>query len=494
MADHGNVILRFNDVTFGYSDNKNQLKEVSFSVRENAKITLMGQNGAGKSTMFKLIAGATEHPPEYSLKPDEGTIHLRDNASVATQQQVMPDEFKSGTVREFFASAFTEVPHNLDGQIKKVLETVNYDVPLDRIINDLSGGQQARLLLAHALIQDPDVLLLDEPTNNLDANGIGQLITFLIMYTKTVIVISHDADFLNSFTEGVLYLDRNTKLVEQYVGNYSDVVEDIKARIEKEQRKNAQFLKEIQDKKDKINFFSHKGGKMRKLASKMREEVAEAEAGMVDIRQEDKAIFSFDIPSEHLPEVIVSINKVSVMKDYNPEYHDVNVEMRKGKHLLIKGPNGIGKSTLLKKLSEGSHEGIEINKKANVGYYQQDFSGLNFDITGYKALEEMMGVPDKEEIYRVASKFHLKGDVLATKVGAMSEGQKGLLCYARFVLQQPSLLILDEPTNHINFRHLPIIAKALNDFEGALIVVSHHDEFVESLRIDEELDLGRFLK
>jgi len=494
MSEHGNVILRFNDVTFGHSDNTTQLKDVSFSVRENSKITLMGQNGAGKSTLFNLIAGATEHPPQYGLAPDKGSIHLRDNATVATQLQVMPEELKNKSVREFFESSFVEVPHNVDALISKVLQTVNYEVPLDRSVNDLSGGQQARLLLAYALIQDPDVLLLDEPTNNLDADGIGQLITFLIMYTKTVIVISHDADFLNSFTEGVLYLDRNTKLVEQYVGNYSDVVEEIKIRIEKEQRKNAQFLKEIQDKKDKINFFSHKGGKMRKLASKMRDEVAEAEAGMVNVRQEDKAIFPFEIPSEHLPEVIVSINKVSVMKDYKPEYHDVHVEMRKGKHLLIKGPNGIGKSTLLKKLAEGQHEGIEINKKANVGYYQQDFSGLDFGITGYKALEQMMGVPDKEEIYRTASKFHLAGDVLATTVGAMSEGQKGLLSYARFVLQRPSLLILDEPTNHINFRHLPIIAEALNSFEGAMIIVSHHDEFVENLKIDEELDLGRFLK
>mgnify|MGYP001605147034 CR=1 FL=1 len=494
MSEHGNVILRFNDVTFGYTDKNNQLKETSFSVRENAKVTLMGQNGAGKSTMFKLIAGATDEPPEYGIKPTEGTIHLRDNASVATQLQVMPEEYKDSTVQQFFAGAFKEVPRNLDGQIKKVLETVNYDVPLDRAINKLSGGQQARLLLAFALIQNPDILLLDEPTNNLDGDGIGQLICFLMMYPKTVIVISHDADFLNSFTEGVLYLDRNTKLVEQYVGNYSDVVSEIKKRIEKEQRKNAQFLKEIQDKKDKINFFSNKGGKMRKLASKMRDEVAEAEAGMVGVRQVDKAIFPFEIPSEHLPEVIVTIDKVSVMKDYTPEYHDVNFEMRKGKHLLIKGPNGIGKSTLLKKLSEGMHEGMVINKKAKVGYYQQDFSGLDFSKTGYQALEEMMGVPDKEEIYRTASKFHLGGDVLATTVGAMSEGQKGLLCYARFVLQKPTLLILDEPTNHINFRHLPIISEALNSYDGAMIVVSHHDEFVEDLRIDEELDLGRFIK
>ena len=114
-------------------------------------------------------------------------------------------------------------------------------------------------------------------------------------------------------------------------------------------------------------------------------------------------------------------------------------------------------------------------------------------MTGYQALESVMGVPVKEDIFKVAGRFHLTGNILATNVGAMSEGQKGLLCYAQFVLQEPALLIMDEPTNHINFRHLPIIAKALNEFEGTLILVSHHEEFVRDLEVNQELDLARFL-
>jgi ATP-binding cassette subfamily F protein 3 len=122
-----------------------------------------------------------------------------------------------------------------------------------RKIKELSGGQQARLLLAYALIQKPDILLLDEPTNNLDAEGIAHLTAFLMLYEKTVLVISHDADFLNAFTDGVLNLDVRTKKVEQYVGNYFDVVAQIAAQIEREERKNAQLLKNIQDRKDKAN-------------------------------------------------------------------------------------------------------------------------------------------------------------------------------------------------------------------------------------------------
>jgi ATPase subunit of ABC transporter with duplicated ATPase domains len=488
------VILRFDNVNFGYSENHLQLKESSFSVREKAKITLMGQNGAGKSTLFKLILGAAGDSSEIALQPDEGKVHLTDSASVAISLQVMPEEMQSKTVRDFFAAAFEEIPYNLDKQITDTLKAINYEMPIDRSIKDLSGGQQARLLLAYALIQKPDVLLLDEPTNNLDPDGIGQLIYFLMMYEKTVIVISHDADFLNSFTEGVLYLDKNTQKVEQYKGNYSDVVEEIKARIEREQRKNAQALKNIQDRKDKMNFFSHKGGKMRKLASKMREEVAEEEANMVDVRQEDRPIHGFTIPAQHLPEVIVEIKKINVMKNYEPISADVDISLRKGKKLIIKGPNGIGKSTLLRRLASGEYEGATINPNAKVGYYRQDFSGLDFSKTGYQALASVMGVPIKEDIFRTASRFHLSGSILATPVGAMSEGQKGLLCYAQFVLQEPALLIMDEPTNHINFRHLPVIAEALNAFEGTVMLVSHHEEFVDQLKIDEELDLARFLK
>ncbi|MBP9761311.1 MAG: ABC-F family ATP-binding cassette domain-containing protein [Candidatus Magasanikbacteria bacterium] len=493
MGDAGNVIIRFDKVSFGYTDQKMLLNEASFSVREKSKITVMGQNGAGKSTLFKLILGSTTNPPSYALTPNEGMVHIRDRSSVAIATQVMPEEHKTKTVREFFETAFLEVPYNLDKLIAEALDVVNYHIPSDRKISDLSGGQQARLLLAYALIQKPDILLLDEPTNNLDAEGIGHLIYFLMMYEKTVLVISHDAEFLNSFTDGVLYLDAYTGIVEQYVGNYSDVVQEIAERVEKEQRKNAQLLKSIQDQKDKVNFFSHKGGKMRKLASKMRENIEEAEENMVDVRKEDRAIDSFVIPAQHLGEEIVTITELSAMKDYTPLVIPFAKNVRKGNKVLLKGPNGIGKSTFLQRLFDGTAPGASINPKAKVGYYRQDFSGLDMSKTGFQALEEMMSVPDKETVYRTAAQFNLPGNVIHTQVGAMSEGQKGLLSYARFVLQEPSLLLLDEPTNHINFRHLPVIAEALNNYEGAIIIICHHEEFVNSLTITDTIDFTRFL-
>src|SRR3989344_2283859 len=271
MAGEG--ILRFEGVTFEYSEKKPLLDEANFSVRTGSKITLMGQNGAGKSTIFSLIKG--------DLKPKSGHVFVTNNASIATAAQVVNREDLDLTVEKYFAKAFSPVPGNLKSRISKVMEAVNLILPMDRKVGDLSGGQQARLLLAFALVQNPDILLLDEPTNNLDPAGIDHLVQFLINYDKTCIVISHDANFLNCFTDGVIYLDMFTKKLEMYVGDYYSVVEEIAARIEREIKKNAQLEKQILDNKAKVNFFAHKGGKMRKLASKLKEEVQELEENKV---------------------------------------------------------------------------------------------------------------------------------------------------------------------------------------------------------------------
>jgi len=488
---HGNVIIRFDNVSYSYTDDKPILDDASFSIRENAKITIMGQNGAGKSTIFKLILGESLVNSEEIIKPTSGKIHIRDNTSIGIALQVMPKEFLTLSVQAYFATAFDNVPYNLEKLIQDVLDIVDLSTALDKKINELSGGQQARLLLAHALIQKPDILLLDEPTNNLDDDGIGHLTAFLMMYEKTVIVISHDATFLNSFTDGVLNLDFHTKKVEQYVGNYTDVVEQITMQIEREKRKNAQLRKNIQDRKDKVNFFSHKGGKMRKLASKLREEVAEDEENIVDVKRDDKTIRPFIIPAQPWSEAVVQITSVGTILNHERITKHVNVKLWKGNRLQIIGPNGIGKSTLLKELALQSNENALITPGVKVGYYRQDFSGLDFDATVYDSLASMMDVPDNQEIYATGAQFLLTADIIKNKVGSLSEGQKGLLCYALFVLQKPGLLILDEPTNHINFRHIPVIAEAINAYEGTIILVSHMSEFVEQIHVTEELNLGK---
>ena len=487
------TIISFENVSFEYGHNKPILDEVNFNVRRGSKITIMGQNGAGKSTIFQLITKA--------LVPENGSLNIINGLSIALSRQVIARADLDLTVREFFEKSFADKIYDLDPKIDEVLEVVNlkhHEKLHDRIIRTFSGGQQARLLLASALIQDPDLLLLDEPTNNLDKAGIEHLTKFLINYPKTVIVISHDADFLNAFTDGVLYLDIYTRKVEQYTGNYFNVLKDITARVERENSKNARLAKAAIEKKEKANFFAMKGGRLRLLAKRMREDAAEMEEEQVDVRKEDKTIRAFSIPAQQdILGDIINITSYTTMdnKTGKIKKHKAEVKLRKNQHLLLRGPNGIGKSTLLEKLAKGESEGATILPGIRVGYYRQDFSTLNFNDTVYESLTSAMLAGgeklNEEKLRSTAASFLITGEFMRTQIASLSEGQKGLVAFARLVLEQPGLLILDEPTNHINFRHLPVIAEALSKYQGAMILVSHVPEFVEKIRIDEVLDLEK---
>ncbi len=484
-------LVTFADVSFEFG-RKPILIEASFTLRAGSKVTLMGQNGAGKSTILNLITGRR--------RPESGKINIVPKTSIALARQAIPREELAHTVREFFEHCFSEKVHALDPLIDRVLAVVNLlpegerasDEFLSRKVGSMSGGQQARLLLASALIQDPDILLLDEPTNNLDRAGIEHLTEFLRAYKKTVVVISHDAGFLNAFTDSVWYLNTQTHTVEQYDGNYNDVVAEITARVEREKRQNARMEREMQAKKDKANFFANKGGNLRAVAKRMREKAAEYEENKVEVRREDKTIRRFTIPvQEDVPPIVLTLSSVTVVRDHKMRTVKREVVLRKGAHLHIVGPNGIGKTTLLETLASGHAQGEHIAPEVRIGYYRQDFSNLDPNVTVLECLQEVQGHTSDQELRSIAAGFLIDGDLIRAQIGHLSEGQKGLVAFARLVLIRPGLLILDEPTNHINFRHIPVIAKALSSYEGAMLLVSHVPEFVKSIRIDEVLDLGK---
>jgi len=489
MSRNAGIIV-CKDVSFAHDAATPILEGANFVVRRGSKLTLMGQNGAGKSTIFSLLTGA--------LAPDEGKISIEPRTTIATARQLVPREELDWTVRKFFQACFVETVYDIDPKIDTVLEAVGLvtpdiaeDIFKERSIASFSGGQKARLLLAQALIQRPDVLLLDEPTNNLDDVGIAHLTNFLRQYNKTVLVISHDADFLNAFTDGVLYLHAQRRQVEQYNGNYHQVVKEIAAQVEKEQRKNAQLSKSIQANKDKINYFAGKGGKMRMVAKRLRDEVEEHEDSKVAVRQEDKTIRPFTIiPRDSVPTTVVSLTSYQVIRNGAVKEVPCQLELKRGEHLQIVGPNGIGKTTLLEHLASGAAPGELVTSGVRIGYYRQDFSNLDFEKTVYETLMAAMPRKVEEDMRSIAAGFLLHGDIMKSRVGRLSEGQKGLVSLAALCMEGPGLLIMDEPTNHINFRHLPVIAEALHNYTGALILVSHVPDFVEQVRIDTLLDLG----
>jgi ATP-binding cassette subfamily F protein 3 len=482
----GIPVLRFEDVTYGYTETRLLLKEANFVIRKGLKLTLMGQNGAGKSTLFSLIMGERE--------PREGRIIKENDLKVAIAKQTIPHSQWNMTVREFLQSNFKEKVYDIDKRAVAPFEIVKLPISfLEKKVKELSGGQKGRLLIAEALIQKPDILLLDEPTNNLDKEGVKHLTEFMTSFPGTAIVISHDENFLNSFTNGILYINVQNAQVEQYVGNYFKAVEEIKKRIEREVRANELLEREIQDKKDKVNFFAHKGGKMRALAAKLKEEYEEAEEEKIEVRKDDKTIRKFRIPvQEEIGSVLITLRSVEVLKEGGVVNKNISTqELMKGDKLQIIGPNGIGKTTLLEHIARNSAKGVEIKPGTKIGYYRQDFSTLDFQMTALDALKEAYDGHDLEFLRKTAAGFLLTGKELATKIGDLSEGQKGLLMFAYLVLQKPGILILDEPTNHINFRHIPIIQEALKNFEGAMIIISHVNNFIRGVGVNKSIDLGK---
>eukprot|EP01033_Poteriospumella_lacustris_P005030 gene5030-3591_t len=495
----GETILTFKDVCFEYAPLKPLLANANFTIKEGSKVTIMGQNGAGKSTILKLI--------NQTLFPTSGSIHLRNRLAVSTAMQTIPPEDREKTVYQFFLKHVHGAESGLSGRISNVLQQVDLpDIAHDRLIKSFSGGQQARLLLASALILSPDILLLDEPTNNLDVRGIEMLREFILTSTKTCVVISHDEDFLNSFSDSVLYLDSNFKKVEYYDGNYHDVKREIANRIERENQENARLLREAQQKKAQASSFANKGGSIRKVAKKLREDAEELESSKVAVRREDRALKPFAIPFQSaestpglnsIPLRMMQVTSLHLPGDKVLDLEEFPISLEREARIQIKGTNGVGKTTCLENLVH-RHKALgcaTLEPKMRIGYYRQDFHNLNFQHTVVEALMKAgEGRHDMQFIRQVASMLLLTGDIAKQKIVTLSEGQKGLLSLACLILQEPAILVMDEPTNHINFRHLPAIAKALQTFKGAVMFVSHDTDFVKKVKPTRVIDLNYELK
>jgi ATPase subunit of ABC transporter with duplicated ATPase domains len=313
---------------------------------------------------------------------------------------------------------------------------------------------------------------------------------------KTVVVISHDEEFLNSFTDAVLYLDIHSKKVEVYAGDYSDVKAEIAKRIKRENASNAQKMKVAQAKKDQANKFANKGGGMRKVAKTMRSVAAKMEEDIVSVRREDIALGYFEVP--YAPRSLTGkLMKIGQVSSYNrtASIQSGPVELRKGSRVQVCGPNGIGKTTFLEQIAAGTAPGVTISDGVSVGYYRQDFHNFDFEATVFASLEKTSALSHTErELRSIAAKFLLHEGTMSQPVKTLSEGQKALLSLACLYVQRPSLLIFDEPTNHVNFRHLPALANALRNFEGAVLFVSHDAHFVEEVgQLDHVIDMGKIL-
>ena len=452
----------------------NVYEDSSFSIIKGEKVALVGPNGAGKSTLFKLLTGED--------KPTEGKLQIFGKV------RFVPQEIKHDPELE----AAIDIQTYIDPELKKegyelmiMLESLEVNAELETKPKMLSGGQRTKLALLKAIIAEPDVLLMDEPTNFLDTQGKRWIMDFLSEYPNTLIVISHDINLLDRHIDKVLAVNPHTKKIEEYKGNYTTYVklkgnndEMIKKKFENDQKQINRMKKGLQK---MASGYTEKGARARASVQRRIDRLKEA---LPELPKEIKYI-KFTLPDPlHTSEIPIRAERIS--KSYGEDEEvlsDVSLSIRRGERIALYGPNGAGKSTFIKILmGRVEQDGGNIHKDPNlhIGYYSQEFETFDFSKTILEMVEERCSLPITQ-IRPILSKFNFLRERIYQTVGTLSGGEKTRLSIALLMLQNYNLLILDEPTTYLDVASQKIILEALKSYKGAMLFVSHTEEFVEGL-------------
>jgi ATP-binding cassette subfamily F protein 3 len=501
------MLFRLSSIWKSYGGNE-ILKGVSFQVNPSEKVGLVGRNGAGKTTVFRLITGQEA--------PDKGEVISINSLKLGLLDQHV--DFGSGeTVHTAALSAFKEI-HDIEAEMRlleKRMETDHSDGVLNKYADlqaafeqadgfayaakaeavllglgfppetwtkdtaTLSGGQKNRLGMARLLLSGADVLLLDEPTNHLDVNAVEWLESFLKDYDKTYVVISHDRYFLDRTTDRVIEMDRGVAV--SYKGNYSKYLEERELRREQQIREyeNQQALI------NKTQEFIRRNleGQKTKQAKSRRTLLARMER--IEAVSSEKSGGNFG-----LRRVERTGNNVLTAEDLAIGYGDkviaskLNFSLHRGDALGIIGGNGTGKTTLLKTILGNLREisgKIQWGTKTNIGYYAQNLEGLEPRNEVIQELRRVAPTADNGTLRGFLAKFLFMGEDVFKPVSALSGGEKGRLALAKLIYSQKNVLVLDEPTNHLDIPSRESLENALDEYDGTIIVVSHDRFFLDKI-------------
>lgn len=504
------------------------LDKVSFTLANNEKIGLVGINGVGKSTLFEIILGKKHYDSgeisfsnsstsvgymSQTLKLDEILFDQKVFDYLLSARPVEEIKFKIEEIIEklslckseeesrnlleelsFFQERFEFFGgYSAEDELMRIIDGLSLDgIDLDMKVGALSGGQKSKVNFVRVLYSKPDMLLLDEPTNHLDKKSKAWLISYISKYQGIVLVISHDKDFLNSTVSKIVMLNENTRRAEIFSGNYSHYLTVWQERLEANNRLAKNQDREINRLQDYVDSMKGVSGKRKRQANSKGKALVKMIENKVSEAPRIKHNNLHILPKAESPATPLHI--VDVHFGYKKECEIISGAsflLSKNERFVVVGKNGAGKSTLLKlivdKLNPWKGE-ISISKSVTLGYYAQEHEDLNMKKT---VLENAASVSDfnQSKLRGVLGKFMFSGEKVFQKVETLSPGEKSRLALAKISLRGPNLLVLDEPTNHLDRETSKIIANALRDYGGAVIVVSHDVEFLEKLGVERMLIL-----
>ncbi len=463
-------------LTFYYNNNL-VLEEASFNVADKLKVGLVGPNGAGKTTLLNLLS--------KSELPDEGKIEVSGTIGIVPQE-VKHDPIleASATIREYLVGESQKA----DYELRTLLDGLELThLQLEDSPQNLSGGQKTRLALGRALLSEPDLLLLDEPTNFMDYAGKRWVMNFLSSYQKSLIIISHDLELLDQAIDKVLFVNVQTKKVEEYTGNYNQFVKLKKQKEELLVRQVAVEQKHIKKMEESVLKLGHD---VRQRINIQRR-IARAKESLPELPEETRKIkFKLNEPA-WIGELPLQVKNISKSYGQKVILEDVTFSLRRGERFALIGRNGAGKSTLIKILMEiQPQDSGEIirDPKLKIGYYSQEFEILDLSKSLIEAVRQLVPSPD-HYLRPVLAKFLFSGDKIYQTISTLSGGEKTRLAICLLVLQDYNLLVLDEPTTYLDVLSQRIILDVLKEYTGAMIVVSHTEDFIKELHPERVLIL-----
>ncbi len=502
-------MLRIQNLTYTIGD-RDLLKELNLQIRPGKRIGLVGKNGAGKTTLLRLIAGiyptekqVIQHPKDYTIgflpqeeiafddqtilelalsgRPDilamEREIHqLHERGDLHEH----PSDLKRlGTLEEMYR---LHGGYELEFQAKKILSGLGFTPPqLEQSITIFSGGWRMRVYLARLLLQQPDLLMLDEPTNHLDIDSLEWLETFLSQYKGSLLVVSHDRFFLERIVNEIAEIQKGQ--LTHYSGNYSfylkkraEMLEQLEKAYEKQQAEIAHTQKFIDRFRYKASKAAQVQSRIKQLEKLERIELPE---------KESRLSFSIKVDTPSYKHVLEMRNISFAYEEENWVLRDIDLDITRGERIALVGVNGAGKTTFTRLICDelrAQKGSMKIGERVSIGYYaQHQTQALNLEKSVFQEIEEEAAPSFRTRLRDILGLFQFSGDDINKKIRVLSGGEKARVSLAKMLLSPANFLIMDEPTNHLDMSSREALEKALYEYDGTLLLISHDRFFLDRL-------------